>query len=78
MNVQAEKALIIEQFKKIDDINLIHAIKSMLEYSKKMESNVYDIPEEHQKLVMERFEHIQKNPDELIEWNEAKKRLKSK
>lgn len=46
MNMQAEKAIIIEQFKQVNDINLIHAIKSMLDYALKKETYV-DIPEEH-------------------------------
>lgn len=77
MNIQAEKAIIIEQFKQVNDINLIHAIKSMLDYALKKEADVYNIPEEHQQLVMERFEKIRKNPERLLDWNEAKKTLKA-
>lgn len=76
MNLQAEKAIIIEQFKQINDINLIHAIKSMLDYALKKEANFYDIPEEHQQLVMERFEKVRQEPDRLLDWDEAKKSLK--
>lgn len=76
MDLQAEKAIIIEQFKQINDVNLIHAIKSLLDYAQKKDSDVYNIPEEHQKLVMERFEKVRKNPDRLLDWDEAKKMLK--
>jgi hypothetical protein len=76
MDIQTEKAIIIEQFKQVNDINLIQAIKSMLEYALKKESDVYDIPEEHQKLVMERFEQVRQNPERLLDWDEAKKTLK--
>jgi len=37
MNIQAEKANIIEQFKQINDVHLIHAIKNMLDYASKKE-----------------------------------------
>lgn len=77
MNVQAQKSIIIEQFKLVDDINLIKAIKSMLDYAIKKENNQFEIPEAHQKLVMERFEKVKTNPDRLLDWDEAKKTLKS-
>ncbi|NOU48641.1 MAG: hypothetical protein HOO86_16490 [Bacteroidales bacterium] len=76
MNIQFQKAMIIEQFKKVDDINLINAIKSMLDFAIKKEKEVYDIPESHQQLVMERFERIIKDPERVMDWDEAKKKLK--
>lgn len=77
MNIQAEKAIIIEQFRKVDDVNLIHAIKNMLDYALKKEQESIDIPEAHQKLVMERFHEVRKNPERLLDWDEAKKTLKA-
>ncbi len=77
MDIQAQKALIIEQFKQVDDISLINAIKSLLDYASKKEDEYYDIPEAHQELVMERFENVRKDPDRLLEWDEAKKTLKT-
>ena len=76
MNVQAQKAIIIEQFKQVNDVNLINAIKSMLDYALKKEKDVFDIPEAHQKLVMDRFDKVRKNPERLLDWDEAKKSLK--
>ncbi|MDY0343975.1 MAG: hypothetical protein RBR28_10410 [Lentimicrobium sp.] len=76
MNIQAEKALIIEQFKKVNDANLIHAIKSLLDYALTKEKEDFEVPEAHQKLVMERFEKVRKDPDRLLDWDEAKKSLK--
>lgn len=75
MNLQAEKANIIEQFKKVNDVNLILAIKSMLDYAFKKEQELYEVPEAHQKLVMERFEKVRKNPDRLLDWEEGLKSL---
>lgn len=77
MDIQAEKAIVIEQFKQVNDINLIHAIKSMLDYAQKRDANIYDVPDEHQKLVMERFDQIRQNPERLLDWDEVKKNLKA-
>jgi len=77
MNVQAQKAIIIEQFKQVNDVNLINAIKNMLDYALKKEQESLEVPEAHQKLVMERFEKVRKNPERLLDWDEAKKTLKA-
>lgn len=77
MDIQAQKAIIIEQFKQVNDVNLINAIKSMLDYAFKKEQGPYDIPEEHQKIVMERFEAARRDPELLQDWDEAIKSLKS-
>ena len=77
MNIQAEKAIIIEQFRQVNDVNLIHAIKNMLDYALKKEQEHFDIPEAHQKLVMERFDKVRNDPERLLNWDEAKKTLKS-
>ncbi|MEX2372050.1 MAG: hypothetical protein WD578_13690 [Bacteroidales bacterium] len=34
-----------------------------------------DIPEAHQKLVIDRFSKVRKNPNKLMDWDEAKKTL---
>ena len=76
MNVQAQKAVIIEQFKQVDDINLIHAIKNMLDYALKKEQEA-DIPQTHQDLVMERFDRVREDPERLLDWDEVKKTLEA-
>lgn len=77
MNIEAQKAMIIEQVKQVNDTDLISAIKSMLDYAKKREQELYDIPEAHQNLVMERFAITRENPDRLLDWDEAKRTLKT-
>jgi hypothetical protein len=77
MNIQTQKAIIIEQFKQVDDVNLINAIKSMLDYAIKKEKEVYEVPEAHQQMVMERFEKVRKNPERLLDWDEAQNTLKA-
>lgn len=77
MNIQAEKAIIIEQFNQVNDINLILAIKNLLDYALKKEQVTPEVPEVHQKLVMERFDKVRKEPDRLLDWEVAKKALKA-
>jgi len=77
MNIQAEKAIIIEQFRQVNDVNLIHAIKNMLDYALTKEKQNDVVPEAHQKLVNSRFDTVRKNPERLLDWDEAVKTLKS-
>jgi hypothetical protein len=77
MDIQAQKAIIIEQVKQVNDINLINAIKSMLDYAFKKEKDFYNVPEAHQQIVMERFEKVRKNPERLLDWDEAQNILKT-
>ena len=78
MDIQAQKAIIIEQFKQLNDINLITAIKSLLDYAIKKEIDMYDIPEAHQQMVMERYDKVRKNPERLLDLDEAVNTLKAK
>jgi hypothetical protein len=75
MNIQAQKEIIIEQFKQVNDVNLINAIKNLLDYALKKEKESLEVPEAHQKLVIERFDKVRKNPERLLDWEEAKKTL---
>ena len=77
MDLQAQKAIIIEKFKQINDENLINAIKSLLDYALQKEDVLSDIPEEDQKIVMERLEKYKKSPEQLLDWDEAKDTLET-
>jgi len=77
MNIQAQKAIIIEQFKLVNDENLLNAIKNMLDFALNKEKEIFDIPENHKEMVLQRFDNVRKNPERLLDWNEAKKTLKS-
>ncbi len=77
MDLQAQKELLIERFRQINDINLVEAIQKLLDYASKKEDEMYSIPESHQKLVMDRFDKIKKKPNRLLDWDEAKKTLKA-
>ena len=75
MDIQSQKAIIIERFKEVNDIDLINAIKNLLDFALKKEKNNYDVPDAHQKLVMERFDMTRENPERLLDWDEAQKTL---
>lgn len=75
MDIQSQKAIIIEQFKEVNDIDLINAIKNLLDFALKKEKNNSDVPDAHQKLVMERFDMTRENPERLLDWDEAQKTL---
>ena len=74
MDVQTQKAIVIEQFKRVNDINLINAVKNLLDYALKKEEEIF-IPETHRKLVIERLNKVRENPERLLEWDEVKKTL---
>ena len=75
MNINTEKALIIERVKLVNDTDLIKAIKSLLDYGKKRGNEKYEIPEAQQNLVMERFDKTRKSPERLLDLDEARKTL---
>ena len=54
--------------KQVNDVNLIHAIKNMLDYALKKEQESFEVPDAHQKLVLERFDNVGDNPDRLLDW----------
>jgi hypothetical protein len=77
MDLQSQKAIIIERFKHVEDENLIQAIKNLLDFAQKKERELYEIPKASQDIVMERFEKIRKEPEKLLDWDDAKKKLKT-
>jgi len=60
----------------VNDINLINAIKSILDYAIKKEKDIYDVPDAHQQIVMERYDKVRKNPERLVDWDEAQNTMK--
>lgn len=76
MNIQAQKAIIIEQFKQVNDVNLINAIKNMLDYALKKEQENMEIPEEHKNIVRERMKKSEKDPSRLMDWDKVKHKIK--
>jgi hypothetical protein len=74
MSIEDQKAIIIEKVKQVNDIDLINAIESMLEYASKKDVSI-EIYDEHQKLVMDRFEKVRQDPERLLDLEEAQKIL---
>ena len=76
MNIKAEKMQVIEQFQQIEDIELIRTIKLLLSYGlkKQKELSVYEIPEEHKKLVRERIKNAK--PEDTLDWEEVKDKFR--
>ena len=78
MNIQLEKAFIIEQLKQIEDADLIQAIKSLLKYSaRKEEMKDFIIPEWQKKLVLERRAELKANRDGALSWDDIMGELDS-
>ncbi|WP_194973445.1 hypothetical protein [Aquiflexum lacus] len=74
MSIEDQKAIIIEKVKQVNDIDLINAIESMLEFASKKDVLI-EIYDEHQKLVMNRFEKVRQDPERLLDLEEAQKIL---
>lgn len=64
IDIQAQKAVIIEQLNQINNKNLIKAIKDMLDTALKEEKE-YDTPKEHEDVIQEHIEEYKNNPSGL-------------
>jgi hypothetical protein len=80
MDIQTQKAQIIEQFKQIDDINLLKAIKSLLEYASlnKKISQETEIPETHKQIVRSRIKKYANNPESYLTWDQIEQKIADK
>jgi len=80
MDIQTQKAHIIEQFKQIDDINLLKAIKSLLEYASlnKKISQEMEIPEKHKEIVRSRIKKYANNPERYLTWDQIEQKVVDK
>jgi len=76
MDIQTQKSLLIEQFKQIDDIDLIKAIKQFLNYAVKKQTVDIDVPEWHKKIVRTRIKNTK--PEECAPWGDVEKKLDMK
>jgi hypothetical protein len=78
MNIQVEKAFIIEQLQQIEDADLIHAIKLLLKYSsKKEEIKDFIIPEWQKEMVLERLAELKAHPEKALSWDDIMEELDS-
>jgi hypothetical protein len=79
MNIQLEKARIIEKLQQINDADLIMAFKSLLDYSSKRQNSHKElpIPEWHKDIVRKRIADAKKHPEKLLYWDDVMKELDS-
>jgi len=61
----------------IDDYNEMMEKLKELEGTLKNLPKQYEIPQAHQKLVNERFKKVRKDPERLLDWDQAKEKLKA-
>jgi hypothetical protein len=80
MDLQAEKSTIIEQFKQINDIDLIHAIKSLLDYALNKEKSdaENEIPESHKEIVRGRIKKYQENHESYLNWSDIEQKISTR
>ena len=77
MKVGTEKAVVLKQIKQLEDPELIHAIKSLVDFGlkKQTEQSIYNIPAEHKRLVRERIKSTK--PEQYLDWDKVKGKLKA-
>lgn len=80
MDIKAEKASIIKQFMQIDDINLIIAIKSLLNFARYKEKtdDEMEIPEHHKEIVRSRIKEYENSFDSYLTMEQIEERITSK
>ena len=67
MSFKEEKDAIIEQLAHVDDERTLHAIKSLLDYE--------SVDASHKRIIEERLNFLEQNPESLIDWEEIKNEL---
>ncbi|MCX6200030.1 MAG: addiction module protein [Bacteroidetes bacterium] len=79
MNLTLEKERIIEQLQQVKDVDLLKAVKSLLDFSLKQQikTNEVEIPEWHKTIVRKRIAHAKKHPETLLSWDDVMNELDS-
>lgn len=78
MDIQAEKALLVQKMEKVNNPDLILAIKNLLDFGLKMEEKHQAVPENHKAILEQRLKDYEKNPDKIISLDEFKKRMEER
>ena len=77
MNIQAERLSIIEQLKNVSDINVIKAIKNILNFAATKEKVFnFIVSEEQKESVRKRVKEYEENPDNVLSWNDIENKIK--
>ena len=77
MNIKTERNNIIEQLNHVNDINILKAIKNLLDFAASKEK-VFDfiVSEEQKEMVRQRVKEYENNPGNVLEWNDIEAKLK--
>jgi len=77
MKIETTKSSIIKRVKEINDPDLIHSIKSLLDYAnkKQQEQDAYNIPENHKAIVRKRIKSTRK--EQLLDWDKVQGKFKT-
>ncbi len=77
MNIKTERNNIIEQLNHVNDINILKAIKNLLDFTASKEK-VFDfiVSEEQKEMVRQRVKEYENNPGNVLEWNDIEAKLK--
>ena len=77
MNIQAERLNIIEQLNNVSDINVIKAIKNILNFAATKEKVFnFIVSEEQKESVRKRVKEYEENPDNVLSWNDIENKIK--
>jgi hypothetical protein len=71
MSIAEKKRLIADRIETIEEEWLIRAIEKLLDIEDDGES-----PDWHLSMVMERMEHYKSNPNDVVKWEDIKKKWK--
>jgi hypothetical protein len=79
MDVSVEKERIIAQLRQVNDIALLNAVKSLLDFSLKQQAkqSEVEIPEWHKVVVLNRIAEAKKHPEKLLSWEDVMNELDS-
>ena len=77
MKISIAKSNIIKRVKETNDPDLIHSIKSLLDYAnkKQQEQDAYNIPETHKSLVRKRIKSTR--TEQLLDWDKVQGKFKT-
>ena len=76
MNIQTEKNQIIEQLSHVNDINVLKAIKNLLNFVSTKEK-VFDsiVSEEQKASVRKRVAAYEEKPENVLTWNDIENKI---
>lgn len=79
MDTTLQKKRIIELLQQVEDADLLKAVKALLDFSMKKESQQKEmqVPAWHKPVVRKRIAEAKKHPESLLTWDEVMNELDS-